>query len=84
MADTGGVTQLLHRKRALLRFAGDAELEVAIDGKLPAGCAFAPRCALATDRCHASPPPLRGIVLAFGGVRAIRDVSNECGMWPMR
>jgi peptide/nickel transport system ATP-binding protein len=26
--------------------------------RLPAGCGFAPRCALASDRCHASVPPL--------------------------
>jgi len=25
---------------------------------LPAGCAFAPRCPIATPRCHAEPPPL--------------------------
>jgi oligopeptide/dipeptide ABC transporter ATP-binding protein len=25
---------------------------------LPPGCAFAPRCALATDRCREAPPPL--------------------------
>jgi oligopeptide/dipeptide ABC transporter ATP-binding protein len=25
---------------------------------LPAGCSFAPRCALATDECRAAPPPL--------------------------
>lgn len=28
-------------------------------GHLPAGCAFAPRCALRTQECDASPPPLR-------------------------
>ena len=33
----------------------------------PPGCAFAPRCTLATERCHASPPPLRGI----GGTHSI-------------
>jgi oligopeptide/dipeptide ABC transporter ATP-binding protein len=27
--------------------------------RLPQGCAFAPRCALAIDRCHAEYPPLR-------------------------
>jgi len=26
---------------------------------LPAGCSFAPRCALATDECRATPPPLQ-------------------------
>ena len=31
--------------------------------KLPKGCAFAPRCALAVDRCHAEYPPLQD----FGG-----------------
>ena len=27
--------------------------------RLPQGCSFAPRCALATDECHAAYPPLR-------------------------
>jgi len=31
--------------------------------RLPAGCAFAPRCPLATERCHAEYPPLE----KFGG-----------------
>ena len=31
--------------------------------RLPQGCAFAPRCALAIDRCHAEYPPLQD----FGG-----------------
>jgi oligopeptide/dipeptide ABC transporter ATP-binding protein len=31
--------------------------------KLPTGCAFAPRCALAIERCHAEYPPLQD----FGG-----------------
>ena len=31
--------------------------------RLPKGCAFAPRCALATERCHAEYPPLED----FGG-----------------
>ena len=30
---------------------------------LPAGCAFAPRCSLAIDRCRAEYPPLQ----EFGG-----------------
>jgi peptide/nickel transport system ATP-binding protein len=27
--------------------------------RLPPGCAFAPRCALAIDRCRSDSPPLR-------------------------
>ena len=36
-------------------------------GALPAGCAFAPRCARVMDRCHAAPPPA---LLAGPGRRA--------------
>jgi peptide/nickel transport system ATP-binding protein len=28
---------------------------------LPPGCAFHPRCTLATDRCRTEKPPLRGL-----------------------
>ena len=37
-------------------------------GQRPAGCAFAPRCTLATDRCHVEAPPLDAV--ARGGVVA--------------
>jgi oligopeptide/dipeptide ABC transporter ATP-binding protein len=37
---------------------------VPIPSEMPAGCKFAPRCAYATDRCHAEEPPL--YVLAGG------------------
>ena len=39
---------------------------------LPPGCAFAPRCALATDRCRAEPPPLAAMRPAIGGLLARR------------
>jgi hypothetical protein len=29
--------------------------------QMPAGCRFAPRCALADGRCHAEEPPLRAL-----------------------
>ena len=47
-----------------LRAAGDARRLAEIPGTVPslmqpiAGCTFAPRCALATDRCRAEYPPL--------------------------
>jgi peptide/nickel transport system ATP-binding protein len=41
--------------------------------RLPAGCAFAPRCALATDACAAAPPPPR----ALGGGHAARCLRTD-------
>ena len=32
---------------------------VPVLSRLPKGCAFAPRCGFATDRCRIEPPPLR-------------------------
>jgi peptide/nickel transport system ATP-binding protein len=43
-------------------------------GELPPGCAFAPRCRHAVERCHQTPPP--AIAVGVGRmVRCIRAVS---------
>ena len=53
---------------AIPRASSKGELLVAIPGSVPAnpgavqGCAFAPRCAHAFERCHAETPPLQPLV----------------------
>jgi peptide/nickel transport system ATP-binding protein len=44
--------------------------------KVPEGCAFAPRCAEATEACHEGVPPLRQIVPGRQA-RCIRVAAGE-------
>jgi ABC-type dipeptide/oligopeptide/nickel transport system ATPase component len=44
----------------------------AAKGAAPAdSCAFAPRCAYATERCRTERPPLRALAAPLGGVHEV-------------
>ena len=63
------VPRLGHKSRRLSAIPG----AVPPPGKLPAGCAFAPRCEIAVDACRAAVPELRH----FPGERRVRCIRYE-------
>ena len=45
--------------------------------EIPAGCRFAPRCACASERCHAEEPPMRAVG-ACNRVKCWKATEGEC------